>query len=711
MPILGPITSPPKIRNFGVIDLEWVPAKRMPLPEHVDVVFEGMRSKCRIPLPVEKRVSAPLEVRMASFYDQPKVGEGDVGDDPVREERFLCFDTVRELNDFVLSSENRGRWIYAHAGGLADMEFVLDDLFAELKANLDARTNLAKVFISEELKAKGITKIEDYVMGSWKIRASFSGSSAIIINVSRGKNAWHFLDSYWLFRDSLASIGKAIGIKKGDSPVAVEFLKKRFGKSSFDELDDKELEAFYRDAPIDVLKSYNRTDCEILWKAIAQFEQEILELGGQLQQTIASTGMNLIRRAYLKEPIYTSDRVNQIAEMAYSSSRVEVVSRFIDDCIGYDINSSFPFSMTFPQPGNLSEVRTTLPDDDSDACLYLADVTIEVPDMPLPPLPFRQQGRVFFPIGRWRAWFDSTDIRLALREGCILHKVHEVYVFDPFEDIANFVRDVYGKRAATKDPFKKILYKYLLNCPYGKFAEGVWKQEMLINPDKIERDKLQLLQPGVWLAEKKATVAHRHVPISCHITALSRRLLFDYCKMCYAQGKPSAYHDTDSLHTKADLPVDETKLGALKLEKRLSWAEFFVPKIYRGEGFELGKDGQWKPIQITKAKGFSLGRKSKGEAWDRFSQIASGDRIGIQRQVRMRELYRTGDTSPVDVLVIKALMFDALTKRFHYPDGETRPWSIEELRSGDVYPQGFDFEADLDPYIDTTTRAMMEAVV
>jgi hypothetical protein len=699
------------MRNFGVIDLEWVPATRMPLPEHVEVVFDGMRSTCRVPLPLEKRVSAPLKVRMASFYDQPTVGEGDYGDDPVRQERFLCFDTVRELNEFVLSSENRGRWIYAHAGGLADMEFVLDDLFAELKTNLDARTNLAKVIISDELKAKGISKVEDYVKGSWKIRASFSGSSAIIIHVSRGKNAWHFLDSYWLFRDSLASIGKAIGIKKGDSPLAVEFLKKRFNKSSFDELDGDELEAFYRDAPIDVLKSYNRTDCEILWKAIAEFEREILELGGQLQQTIASTGMNLIRRAYLKAPIYTSDRINQIAEQAYSSSRVEVVSRNIEDCSGYDINSSFPFSMTLAQPGCLREVRTTLPDDDSDECIYLADVTIEVPDMSLPPLPFRQQGRVFFPVGRWRAWFDSTDIRLAVREGCTIHKVHEVYVFEPFYDLRDFVLEIYGRRAATKDAFRKLLYKYLLNCPYGKFAEGVWKQEMLINPDKIERDKLQLLQPGIWLAEKKATIAHRHVPISCHITALSRRLLYDYGKACYEQGKPSAYFDTDSLFTKADLPVDETKLGALKLEKKLTWAEFFVPKIYRGEGFELGKEGQWKPIQITKAKGFSLGRKARGEAWERFNQIASGDRIGIQRQVRMRELYRTGETAPIDVLVVKALMFEMLTKRFHYPDGETRPWSIDELKSGDIYPQGFDFEEEMSPFIDTTTRAMMEAVV
>jgi len=713
--ILNPITSERKLRDFGVLDLEWIPSARLPLPANATVTFAGMRGTCKVPLPVKKRASDPLQVRIASFYDQPEVGESNAedGEEPVREERFLCYSTVRELIDFLLTYENRARWFYAHAGGLADMEFVLDDLFKEIKAELDTRPNRVTVTIaSEELKKQGVTKIEDYVKGQWKIRASFSGSSAIIIHVSKGKNAWHFIDSYWLFRDKLASIGKAIGIKKGDTPEAVAWIKQRFGKNSLEELEasSADIESFYRDAPLDVLVSYNRVDCEILWKAIAQFEAEIWELGGQLQQTIASTGMNLIRRAYLKKTIYTSDKINQIAELTYFSSRVEVTNRNIEDGIGYDINSSFPYSMTFPLPAGLTEVRTTIPDVDSDECIYLADVTMEVPDMPLPPLPYRVDGRVFFPIGRWRSWFTSTDIRLALKEGCTLHKVHEVYVFEPFLDIADFVRDIYGRRAATSDAFRKLLYKYLLNCPYGKFAETPWKQEMFINPDKIDREKLQLLQPGVWLAEKKATVAHRHVPISTIITALSRRHLYEYGKMCLEQGKPSAYYDTDSLWTKADLPVDETKLGALKLEKRIEWAEFLAPKIYRGEGFELQKDGQWKPMIFTKAKGFSLGR-SRGEAWRRFDQIAGGDRIGIQRQVRMRELYRSGDTSPIDILVIKALTFEMLSKRFHYPDGETRPWHIKELVSGDVYPKGFNFEDEILSTIDTTTRAMMDAVV
>jgi hypothetical protein len=752
-----------------------------------------------------------------------------------------------------------------------------------------------------------------------------------------------------------------------------------------------------------------------------------------------------------------------------------------------------------------------LPDDESDDCIYLANVTIEVPDMYLPPLPYRKEGRVFFPIGKWRSWFTSTDINLARREGAIIHKVHEVYTFEAFKDFEGYARDIYKLRSESTTAFRKLILKYLLNSLYGKAAEGILKQEMLINPEEIDRSKMQMLQPGVWLQEKEATIAHRHVAVSSVITAIARRTLYDLASECLKQDCPSYYcdsitgdrtvvlrspegrividpvkevwekrsrevvahrevkescvldpgwcalardefgregwfplkrlirhktvkdihlisskrgqvgvtedhsimvqgrevrpgefvdenlqfdtvsapspmvadridllehvkdflrvietdvyhgdriehrfvadddenwirytsshssaqrfrrfygrgspelhkllrvlaafisegssslrgvtthssdmfslcqsnkkwlcnlkndldsitrdisftgplwsdgsrvyylrsgaglmaclfgelggihgskdrklpsfvydlddsdfkvfwdkliegdgskdrngcvsyttisqhlaaglsfalsqrgmehsfnyrpsngsyvillrtkgerkgrvvkhaisrvdghvydlevegahtfvdglgrvllHNTDSLATKADLPVDDKTLGKLKLEKKMTWAEFVAPKIYRGEGFELdGKTGLWAPKLINKAKGFSLG--TGRQAFDKLGRIIEGERIGVQRMTRMRELYRTqveGEylTAPFEMLVIKALTFEMLSKRFHYPDGETRPWKVEELRSGDVYPKGFNFDKELLGSLDTTTRAMMAAAV
>jgi len=82
----------------------------------------------------------------------------------------------------------------------------------------------------------------------------------------------------------------------------------------------------------------------------------------------------------------------------------------------------------------------------------------------------------------------------------------------------------------------------------------------------------------------------------------------------------------------------------------------------------------------------------------------------------MRELYRTviqGQyaTSPFELLVVKALTFEMLSKRFHYPDGETRAWTVGELRSGDRFPAGFDFDAEIRKNFDFVTRAMLAAAV
>jgi hypothetical protein len=700
-----------KPRRFGVLDLEWVPGESLPLPLNVVIRVEGIRETTTIPLPVAKRMTEPLQLRMGGYYDQQaEEMSSDDDDQPDTLERYKSFRTVRDLIDFILSRDHRGMWFFAHAGGLADMEFVLDELLSEIKAQAGAGARSTAVFGPDGKKIE-----EKHRAGSWKIRASFSGSSAIIIHVTRGKNAWHFCDSYWLLRDKLSSIGKAIGILKGDSIEAKAWMSERFGRTivDFEELTQPEKVIFYREVPLPILIDYNKTDCEILWKAIAQFETEILEMGGQLQQTIASTAMGLFRRSYLRRDIFTSEKLNQISQESYFASRVEVLSRNVEDFFMYDINSSFPYSMTFPLPGNLTEFRTTLPDDGSDECIYLANVTIEVPDMHLPPLPYRKDNRVFFPVGRWRSWFTSTDIRLALREGATIHKVHEVYVFEPFYDFAAYAKEIYGRRVAADTAFRKLILKYLLNSLYGKCAESIFKQEMLINPTELDRSKMQMLQPGVWLAEQEATIVHRHVAVSTVITSIARRTLYDFAKECYRQNCALHYCDTDSLCTRAILPVADT-LGALKLEKKMDWARFVAPKIYMGEGFALKKDGTWEPKQLNKAKGFSLG--TGRDAFEKLGKIIGGDRIGVQRMTRLRELYRTQvkgqyTTAPFEMLVIKALTFEMLSKRFHYPDGETRPWSVKELKSGDCYPKGFDFDKTFLDNLDTTTRAMMAAAV
>jgi hypothetical protein len=701
--IFGPINSERKLRRFGVLDLEWVPGEVLPMPERAELQIEGITEPLIVNLPPKKRRTRPLELRLAGYYDQQPLDEEDEGTS-VMQERYEVFKSVEELIEFMLVRQHRGMWFYAHAGGLSDMEFVLDELLQQIRESLALERKSHAVYDPQGKKTYEEFSGKDKKKATWSIKATFSGSSAILIHVSKGKNSWHFVDSYWLFRDKLSKIGESIGIKKVDED------KRRT---------PEETRKYYAETPLSELIPYNKVDCEILWKAVAEFEKEVVSLGGQLQKTIASTAMNLFRRAFMKETIYTSEIANRVAQKAYFASRVEVHDRNVFDFLIYDINSSFPYSMTFPLPGNLMGMGTELPDYDSDSCLYVADVTVEVPDMDVPPLPFRtpNDSRVFFPTGRWRSWLTSTDIRLALREGCKIHAVHECYQYEPWTDLSLYATEIYALRSASKTPFRKLLLKYLLNSLYGKMGESLLKQEMLINPseEELDRTALQMLQPGVWLRENEVSISHRHVIVSAIITALSRRHLYDYIKISHAQSCPVAYMDTDSLATRAILPTDDKQLGALKLEKKMAWAEFSAPKIYRGEGEEL-KDGIWKAVKLAKAKGFSLGKFS--DPVETLGRVIEGEQIGVQTMVRMRELYRSikddggeSSTAPYEQLVIKALTQRMLSKRYQYPDGKTRAWSVEEILSGDFQARGFDFSQEFLQTLDTTTRAMLAAAV
>jgi len=202
--------------------------------------------------------------------------------------RYRCYATVENFLANELTSKNRGKWFYAHAGGLADFQFVLEILMKR----------------------------------GYRIKASTSGSSLIIVHVMKGKNSWHFVDSLWLLKDKLRNIGKWIGIEKGN---------------------EDESEEFYRDATIPELRKYNEIDCIILFKAIQMFEETLLELGGQLKMTQASCAMELFRRRFLKRDIATSPLANLIAREAYFASRVEVLNRHCEDAWYYDVNSSFPY--------------------------------------------------------------------------------------------------------------------------------------------------------------------------------------------------------------------------------------------------------------------------------------------------------------------------------------------------------------------------------
>jgi len=564
--------------DFLVYDLEWVPTWRS----------DGSRN------------DNAMGLRMAGVYDG---------------NRYRWYKSIDSFLTGELTHRNRGRWFYAHAGGLADFQFVI-----------------------ERLKALGF-----YVQGSC------SGSSVIIAHVSRavwkdgrwrpGKDRWHFVDSFWLIKDSLRNIGKWTGVG---------------GKGNEDESVD-----YYADAPILELRDYNERDCQILYQGIKLFEETLYELGGQLKMTQASCAMDLFRRRFLQEDIETSGAINTIARKAYFASRVEVITTHCDEGYYYDVNSSFPYAMTFPLPGELKGSYRGRPKGDPED-LWMADVDVEIPEQYFPPLPVRVEGRLFFPTGRWRGWYSNVDIQEMLKVGGKIHRIHESYTFRPMTDLRDYCLTLYDIRKKS-DGVLKIVCKYLLNSIYGKFAESDLKAELIVNPPEVKRG-YEMMTPGVFLHEKVVPIPHMHVPISMHVTAIARRTLYQYMGL----SSDLHYCDTDGFST-TQLYQDGNELGDIKLEKRLKKGRFVQAKVYDIET----EDG----THIVKAKGFSKMNLAK------FEKLLNYEEVEYVRMARIRENARKGDFAPRESVIKKGLRRDAVSKRHFYPDGHSRPWDISELYS------------------------------
>ena len=589
-------------------------------------------------------VPGTYELRIASIYD------GDTGE-------FRYYRSVEDFLDGELNKENRAKWFFAHFGGRADLLLILEVLSKDPNITCDC---------------------------------AMSGSSAIIATIRKHTNSemcragnhsncrkWTFVDSFWLFRASLSQIGKAVGMEKGGPPV--------------DEWDDDEkVKEWYATVPFPELRDYNEQDCRILWHAIDQFQDLLLQLGSQLQKTIASTAMQLFKMRYLSRDIAIVPRVNVMAQDAYAASRVEVYRGKTGPGYGFDINSSFPYSMTFDCPGNVEMIhKGKLPSKEQP---WLARCRVRVPEMYLPPLPYRHKQRLFYPWGEWEGTFTDVDIEYLYEKGGELLKVHESVLFEPRDDLRAYAEDIYTRRKNCTTVFEKILYKYLLNSLYGKFSEHEEKCRLIMNPDaetyedlrdrrargyelraqgyELEVEPPEMYFPGAWCDYKKAELSHNHNPISTAITSRARANIGRFLDKAH-EASWIGYVDTDGLTCGGKHWEDDNSLGAMKMEYEFDESQSYAPKVYKRKL----KDGTYQ----LKAKGFSLGKSAKTKL-KRFNALAEKKEVVVERMARLKEMLRKGTWKPYDVVVKKFLRGSTTPKRCPTENGyNTRPWCVSEL--------------------------------
>lgn len=586
--LIEPLTNARRRARIAVYDLEWLPT-----------------GDCR---------GLPLRLIGCRYKD----------DDGIVKQRHWKAEgrqkqAVSEFLDWALQVKHHGTRYYAHAGGLADILFLLAEL------------------IRRQI---------------YHVEAIMSGSSAIIVSVKRGRYRWVFVDSYWTLKSPLAKIGEKMGLAKLDCPF---------------------------DAPIGELMTYNARDCEILFDALHRFEDELFELGGQLRLTLASCAMDLFRRVYLLDTLETEDEINTQIRSGYHGGRTEVY-RFKLEGRGnyYDINSSYAYSMTKALPGNFIGYSRKL----TPGCWADVTVESEgyVPALPFkrdalyfPTGEFRgwyyltelDQAGVTIKELHNVATFEPQTFMCDYSQDLYARRLKTTDDFSK-ESYKLLLNSLYGKTCERSDKTRTVINP---DQEWRDNARMTVKQaKSLETPVPI-----RWVMPNVYSEDIAITLPHEHVAIGAAITALSRVEL----RRHMTSVNDLYYSDTDSVITTDELPTSKD-LGGLKFEHELKSGEFLAPKVY---SLELPKGHIYKakgfPLKsITQHNGMT-----DSEVFDRIRakeavQYRSMDRV-------MTQLARPSgeDKTPIAIEKQRTKSLRLVMRPKRCPEGEnnTRAWSVDEL--------------------------------
>lgn len=422
----------------------------------------------------------------------------------------------------------------------------------------------------------------------------FKGSGLLWGSYQWGGRRARLYDSGNLFpRWSVAALGEMVGRDKLEAPPG---LLGRLGA----ELGWKDLGEPERV----LLERYCRRDAEVVYRAVSALQELLLALGGQLQPTISGCAMDLFRRRFLRAGWPSlGEKANKLVRPAFYGGRVENFAfGRVEGVNVYDVNSLYPAVMAtgrFPHPGalRLREGRDAW--DLVAGAEGVAKALVDVPELHLPPLPARVDGKLYFPVGELEGCWTLAELRaLEERGGTILRLdwiLGSEKTFNPFDD---YVEQLWKERrgALASDESRAALLKLLLNSLYGRFGldpdDGLMRVVRL--SDNPEWEALRGYKTYDWRGQELAygPVASRGAPayvnvlLAAQTAALARLHLLLGLE---SQAEALVYCDTDSILTTDGLKTGED-LGDWRLQAKGVTADLLGPKEYALHNKVMGEE-------------------------------------------------------------------------------------------------------------------------
>jgi hypothetical protein len=276
-------------------------------------------------------------------------------------------------------------------------------------------------------------------------------------------------------------------------------------------------------------------------------------------------------------------------------------------------------------------------------------------------------------VGTWEGCYTTEHINTLEEFGGNILEIKECYTFEKTYDLGEYAAEIYNNRMKSQDPAWRQFNKYLLNCPYGKFAEGETKSVVHYNPSEEffnTKDSISEIAPGIWSRKYVKNIPWRHIPYSAFITSIASCNLSRYLR---AAGRPY-YTDTDgfAVDSGVEFPTSN-KLGDLKLEAEIKKGYFERPKLYYFEKADGSKR--------IKAKGFTKiwdGKDNRKIKYSDFVDILNHKEIPFAHFFKMKELLNAGELLPKEAIRTKQNKGEMREKRC-FAKYDSRPWNVDEL--------------------------------
>ncbi len=385
---------------------------------------------------------------------------------------------------------------------------------------------------------------------------------------------------------------------------------------------------------------YCRRDTEIVFKFAEEMGKRYKKLGADVKNTLPSSAFDLYKREYC--PVDLTRPRPEICDLLMGAAfggRTEIFKTGLltgpIDC--YDVNSLYPSVMRnheypLPESGRFSK-KLDLGGE------FIAAVDIKYPEIYIPGLPLRHDGKMIFPAGRFSGTWTAPELRQAEKDGAKIEKVKWVYNYSqkcrPFE---KWVDKIYSLRKSATDELMKYTLKLFLNSVFGKMTEA---------------GKLQ-----IYKKRKRTDLEnrpdHANIVLGVYTTAYGRLRLLSEIR---GREREICYTDTDSIFLRDHPPLATgQELGEWKHEGKFGLAEFVLPKFYmtvdaagkrkfKSKGipraavedfFERGEAEYRKPVRFREARR----RMIPANVWEKKIRT-------LRATYTKRRVIAGGDTAPV----------------------------------------------------------------